>query len=237
MKKCGICGSFNEDNQNYCGHCGNKLNNNCNQQQPPPQNNPHYYQNTYYTPPSQQQYEYNYYSTQIEKNKKGKGCLISGLVVVGIFVLIFLFASWGVSDIDESTNSKSTTQETTQSKSDFIDTCKEYTYKEIARNPEKYKGNHAKFKGQVIQVQENGNDIVLRVNVTAEENEFVEGGYLWEDTIYVEYTRKSNTESRILEDDIITMYGTLNGLKEYSSVMKSQVNIPYLIAEFVDINQ
>lgn len=118
MIRCEKCGSFNEDNQNYCGHCGNKLNDNRNQQQPPSQNNPHYYQNTYYTPPSQQQYEYDYYSTQIERNKTGKGCLISALVVVGILVLIFLFASWEASDNSDNNDTHSkliTSQSTTES--------------------------------------------------------------------------------------------------------------------------
>ena len=49
------------------------------------------------------------------------------------------------------------------------------------------------------------------------------------------YTRKSENESRILEDDIINMYGTLNGTKTYDSVLGSSITIPYLIAEYIDV--
>lgn len=120
-------------------------------------------------------------------------------------------------------------------KQSYINTCNEYTYKEIARNPNNYKGKQAKFNGQVIQVVENGNNVVLRVNITKEANEFADGGYLYDDTIYVEYTYKSNNESRILKDDIIDLYGVLNGTKTYSSTLGGEVTIPYLLAEYVDI--
>ena len=67
------------------------------------------------------------------------------------------------------------------------------------------------------------------------ENEFAEGGYLWDNTIYVEYTRKTENESRILEDDIIYLYGTLNGVTTYTTVLGSDVTIPYMLAEYIDI--
>jgi hypothetical protein len=44
--------------------------------------------------------------------------------------------------------------------------CVTYDYKTIARDPDKYRGENAKFTGKVIQVMESGNSIMLRVNVT-----------------------------------------------------------------------
>ena len=88
----------------------------------------------------------------------------------------------------------------------------------------------ATFKGKVIQVQESGKRVVLRVNVT-------QGEYgLWEDTIYVDYQRKTDTESRVLEEDIITLYGEIKGIKDYTAVFGNQISIPHLIAEYIDIN-
>ena len=76
---------------------------------------------------------------------------------------------------------------------------------------------------------ENGNTVVLRVDVT-------EGTYLWSDTVYVNYRRKSDNESRILEDDIITMYGELAGIKEYTSALGISISIPSLTAVYIEIN-
>lgn len=126
-------------------------------------------------------------------------------------------------------------KEDKENKKSYINSCKEYTYKEVARNPKNYSGKKAKFNGEVVQVVENGNNVVLRVNVTKEANEFADNGYLYSDTIYVEYTYKSDNESRILEDDIIDIYGTLNGTKTYSSTLGGNITIPYLLAEYVDI--
>lgn len=122
-----------------------------------------------------------------------------------------------------------------KSKEEYKKDCKSYTYKEISRNPKNYVGKKAKFEGEVVQVMENKNSVTLRVNVTKTENSLMESGYLYSDTIYVEYTRKSDSESRILDDDIVTMYGVLNGTKSYSSVLGGEVTIPLFNAEYIDI--
>lgn len=117
-----------------------------------------------------------------------------------------------------------------KAKKDYIASCKTYKYKDIARNPDKYKGKRAKFKGEVVQVVEGYFDTTLRVDVT-------KGKYgIYTDTMYVVYTPKSTTESRILEDDIITIYGELAGIETYETVMGSKVSIPRIDAEYITIN-
>ena len=112
----------------------------------------------------------------------------------------------------------------------YKDSCQSYTYEQIARNPDKVKDNLAKVKGKVIQVLESGNTVELRVNITAKSY-----GY-YDDTVYVYYYRMDETEDRILEDDIITVYGRLNGLKTYTSVMKSEITLPEIVAQYIEIN-
>ena len=106
--------------------------------------------------------------------------------------------------------------------------CSSYDYKDVARNPQNYVSKKAAFTGQVQWTQEIDDYVIMVVAVT-------EGEYYWDDGIYIEYQRKSNTESRILQNDIITMYGTLNGIKTYTAIDNSSVSLPHLLVEFVEI--
>jgi hypothetical protein len=104
----------------------------------------------------------------------------------------------------------------------YKQSCEQYQYKDIARNPREYDGKKAFFNGKVIQVLESGNQVDLRVNVTKGEYGF------YDDTIYVEYQRKDVNEPRILEDDIIAIWGNLDGLETYTAVLGQTVSIPKL---------
>lgn len=106
--------------------------------------------------------------------------------------------------------------------------CSSYDYKDVARNPHSYTGKKAVFTGQVQWTQEIDDYVIMVVAVT-------EGEYYWDDGVYVEYQCKSNTESRILQNDIITMYGVLNGIKTYTAVDYSSVSLPHLLAEYIEI--
>lgn len=118
------------------------------------------------------------------------------------------------------------------SKEDYQKQCKKYDYKELARNPNNYKNKKVKFTGEVIQVQEGWfNSVVLRVNVTKGEYGF------WEDTMWVDYTYKDENESKILEDDIINIYGEFKGQKTYTSVLGSNVSIPQVEAKYISLNK
>ena len=113
----------------------------------------------------------------------------------------------------------------------YKDSCKEYDYEEIFRYAESYEGEFAKFTGEVIQVLESDfygmKTYQLRVNVTKTQ-------YGYEDTIYVFYTPMQGMP-RILEVDIVTVYGSLNGLETYTSVMNSTVTIPSILSQYIEI--
>lgn len=122
-----------------------------------------------------------------------------------------------------------TVEQISMSEEEYKAGCESISYIDIARNPNNYVGRKAVFKGKVIQVQEYGKDIVLRVNVT-------KGEYnIWDDTIYVDYQRKDDNESRVLTDDIITMYGEVKGIKSYTTVLGNKISIPHLDVEYIEI--
>lgn len=109
--------------------------------------------------------------------------------------------------------------------------CEYYYYSDISRNPGSYDGCYAWFTGEVIQVQQQ--ELLgrlyytLRVNVT-------KGSYSYSDTVYVSYDTDID-DARILEDDIVTMYGQLTGEKTYTTVMGNSITIPSFSAEYIDI--
>lgn len=137
----------------------------------------------------------------------------------------------------EKPKEKETKQDPAEEKATYIVSAKEYKYKDLERNPDEYKGEIGKFTGQVIQVSEGFlNNVVYRVNVTRnpeyDEESFLEDE--WIDTIYVSYKR-SEGEQRILEDDIISIYGELDGMETYTSVLSGRISIPSVKAKYIDI--
>ena len=106
---------------------------------------------------------------------------------------------------------------------DYKAKCKLLDYRSVERYPDRYKGAYAKVSGQVIQVEEGWfNSAVYRVR----ENE----DNVW----YVRYTHKES-EPRILEDDIVTFYGTCKGITTYTALFGNSITVPQLDAEYMTI--
>jgi len=99
---------------------------------------------------------------------------------------------------------------------------KHVDYKDLARNPDNYMGTNVIFTGKVIQVQESGKLVNLRVNVT-------KNTYGYENTVMIQYD-KGIVSSRVLEDDIITFSGMSMGLLTYKTVMGAEMTIPQVLA-------
>lgn len=178
-------------------------------------------------------------------------------VIIAVFLLIIIanMGSCGDNNSDLSNNNDGytdsvdhTTEETTTKKittttkptttvpklseSEFKAQCSTIDFDTIARNPDKYKGKKYKFTGEVIQVSETSllgmTFCDLRINVT-------EGEYGWEDTIYATVTLKEG-EDRILEDDIITIWGTCEGNYTYTSIMGASISLPKIDVEYFEIS-
>jgi len=115
-----------------------------------------------------------------------------------------------------------------QEKQAFISSCQTYTFEQMARNPDNFKGTNVKLIGEVVQVMEGAYSNSLRVNITKK------GTYstYYTDTIYVSYEPKVG-EDKILEDDIITIYGTAQGDYSYTSTMGSKITLPYVSAKYI----
>lgn len=114
---------------------------------------------------------------------------------------------------------------------EYKENCKKYEYKDIARNPQNYEGKLVTFDGEVIQVLEGYfNTVNFRINVTKNEYDF------WEDTVYCSYTYSDN-ESKILEDDIVTLYGECEGTTTYTSILGQKITVPKINIKYIELIQ
>ncbi len=97
-------------------------------------------------------------------------------------------------------------------------------YKDLARNPDDYEGEKVKFTGYVLQVQEGDTINAVRMSTSGKYN----------DVIYVAYD-PGLLDSRILEDDKVTIYGISYGLHTYTTVMGASVTIPLVLADRIEV--
>lgn len=121
-----------------------------------------------------------------------------------------------------------TTVDSKTAREAYIQSCSIIDYKTLARNPDKYKGNRYKFTGEVIQVIETYGLVELRVNITKNEYDY------YSDTIYVTLY-VGNDGDRILEDDIITIYGECAGLYTYTALLGQEVTLPKIQGKYYTI--
>lgn len=97
------------------------------------------------------------------------------------------------------------------------------TYDQLARTPDDYKGKKVKFSGKVLQVVEGDEEIQIRLAVNQDYDTILYCGY-----------DPSIVSSRVLEDDVITIYGTSLGLYSYTSTMGGKITIPSIYIDRID---
>lgn len=103
-------------------------------------------------------------------------------------------------------------------------------YDLLARSPSTYVGQLVFFRGKVVQATQGGQSYMLRVNVTR-------GTYnIWTDTIYVEYLANSS-DARILEGDLIQLWGEFVGIKSYTAVLGNTIQIPQVLARVIEVDE
>jgi len=105
-----------------------------------------------------------------------------------------------------------------QSQADFMF---DMTY--IARNPDSRIGDLISFNGKVLQVQQSGNDYVLRVSAGSGIGE-------GKQDVWVEY---KSTGSRPLEGDYASVIGVFTGMKTYTTVLGAAKTIPAVKAFYI----
>ncbi len=106
----------------------------------------------------------------------------------------------------------------------FKNACGDLAYEELARNADSHKGEKVKYSGRIVQVT-NGSDGSVTLRVATSGN--------YDDIILVDYTYQSG-QSKLLEDDTVTVYGTIYGDYTYESVMGAHITVPLVLASYID---
>lgn len=150
------------------------------------------------------------------------------------------------SSSDESTEAKTekTTQKTTtaattekESKENYIANCVEVAYKDLARNPDDYKGKNIK--------------VTIEVNQELTGGLFTESGYRGYEDYELDLENDNSTylqkewyisyeiadgESRILTNDVVVFYGEYNGTIEMERALTGTTEyVPNLKAKYHEI--
>ena len=239
MKKCPKCSKEFTDDIVYCTACNTPLEK---VEQTTKNNTKNTQSETAYTQSTQ---------TPQRNNNPNKKYIIT-IIIAAIIIIILLFTK--CSSSDEPTQKDSTvvtTAPVTEQQSatpvpiatptpeplptptpapvakEFIRENYGYVdYKELARNPDPYKGKSLTYSGKVIQVIEGDTETQHRIAVNGD----------YDNVIYVAYPKNIVT-SRILDDDYVTVYGTSLGLYSYQSTMGGKITVPALYLDRIELQQ
>lgn len=104
-------------------------------------------------------------------------------------------------------------------------------YDDLFRHNEKYVGKVVRYVGEVAQTTETtcflctDKTFAMRLQVTP-------AGYgFWEDAIWVDYA----SAERFLDDDIVTVWGTVTGLHSYTAVLGNEITLPKVEALYIQL--
>lgn len=100
-------------------------------------------------------------------------------------------------------------------------------FQELSRYPDRYFGKPVQFYGKVVQVMEEGSKVQMRVSTR-------QSSIGWFDDLVLVIYQRGRDEARILEDDMLRVYGRYQGIIKYKAVMGNEVSIPSIDAKIVN---
>lgn len=156
------------------------------------------------------------------KNKKPLFKRVSTyLILVVIIVIAAIIAGSGnqykLSDDAEKMSEK-----------DYKAACEAVDYKDIMRDSDKFVGKKVKFTGEVSQVvydsEDGESDYLIAVT---------KGDYdLYTDNVHVYYNVGDG--EKLIEEDIVTLYGEISGEFTYKSIFGESITVPEMTAVYAE---
>lgn len=196
----------------------------------------------------------------LTQHPKNKGMAIAGVVISSIAIvgfLIFMFIGMlspdtetaTTEDIDsETTTEEITTEEPTTeeittteeptteaavSAEDFKASCISISYKDLLRNPDDYVGQNIKIDLKIAQTGIPGSWLDSGEYMRA----YSKSDYdLWYGDTYIIIDNRVDDDTKILVDDIITVYGTYEGVAEMElALTETTEEYPLIDMEYMDL--
>jgi hypothetical protein len=133
------------------------------------------------------------------------------------------------------TETKTTEESVTpvESEDEYRQSCETVNYKDLARNPDDYKGKRLAVTIEINQVLTEG--IFTSGGYAGYEDYDITGDSFYQKEWYIDYTVEDGA-SKILEDDVITFYGEFAGTEEMERLLTGEkVYIPELTAKYYDL--
>lgn len=97
-------------------------------------------------------------------------------------------------------------------------------YAQLKKNPDRYSDEYVKYTGEIVQILEGDGMTNIRLSVTKESY-----GYSFNDIVFVEYVGYTD----FVDNDIVTIYGTVYGEYTYESQAGYNISLPGIIADEV----
>lgn len=183
----------------------------------------------------------------IQKNKKG--CATAGIIcgIIGLFIFMITISGDPADTNSEaientqpivSTESAPSTEkpadsqkgkekkktaenkETENSEEKFKKSCQKFDYKKIARNPDEYMGQNFKVTVQIYSVSEGSLFTEAYLKAYTDDG----SGTYFDNMIYLfdEQDKDSKSYVNILEDDVVTVYGTFEGMEDSTNFLNGE---------------
>lgn len=135
--------------------------------------------------------------------------------------------------ITEPETEEETTVAETESEDEFKSTCQEIGYKKLLRTPDDYAGQRIVITAEVQQVIDGGLfDDSKYYRVQTDNND---SGYYFDDEYFM-YDNRVNDDMKILDGDVLKIYGEFTGLETMKRVITgSKDEVPAIKAYYVEL--
>ena len=97
-------------------------------------------------------------------------------------------------------------------------------FKQLNKNPDRFEGTKVTYQGKIFQIFEEGGKTIMLLSVTDEGYDF------WTDEVYVTYNGTIDS----VEDDIVTIFGTVTGSESYDTKIGGSNTTPAIRATIID---
>lgn len=95
-------------------------------------------------------------------------------------------------------------------------------FKQLEKNPDRYTGEYVKYTGEIVQIIESDDYTNIRLAVTKDSY-----GYSYDEIIFIQY----DGLTEFVEEDVVTVYGTVYGSHDYTSQAGYELSIPGVLAD------